>query len=395
MFGCALTDRKVVKPRAVPCIQHGASTTCRQSGLSAESEKEGERRKAPAHNIRRLIVPAGITTEDGMAYTDRVPWHGLGVKVEGRAMTAAEAIDAAGLGWEVSTTELYTMSNLSLKQVDGKVATIREDTQRLLGIVSDRYHVVQNTSAFDAFDAVVGAGDAIYHTAGSLWGGRKVWILAHMGNGEYQLDNGDQLESYILLDNSHDGSSALRMRMTPIRVVCSNTLASATRGEATFAARHTSGITSRVSEARDLLGLNKVYMERFLGQCNDVATKAFTAPQMESLTYKLLGLDTDKKMGEQRGVRSVHGEKMVDLFWNGRGNAGETRWDAVNAVTEFLDYERGSRALNSVGSTDEMAVSRRMDNSWFGNGAAMRTKAWDILQLPDSEMEEVLKPVVA
>ena len=351
-------------------------------------------------------MPAGITTEDGMAYTDRVPWHGLGVRVEGRAMTAAEAIDAAGLGWEVGTTELYTNRTGSTnpagrlygsfyEKVDGKVATIREDTQRLLGIVSDRYHVVQNTSAFDAFDAVVGAGDAIYHTAGSLWGGRKVWILAHMGNGEYQLDNGDQLESYILLDNSHDGSSALRMRMTPIRVVCSNTLASATRGEATFAARHTSGITSRVSEARDLLGLNKAFMERFLGQCNDVATKAFTAPQMESLTYKLLGLDTDKKMGEQRGVRSVHGEKMVDLFWNGRGNAGETRWDAVNAVTEFLDYERGSRALNSVGSTDEMAVSRRMDNSWFGNGAAMRTKAWDILQLPDSEMEEVLKPVVA
>jgi phage/plasmid-like protein (TIGR03299 family) len=343
-------------------------------------------------------MPAGITTEDGMAYTDRVPWHGLGVKVEGRAMTASEAMEAAGLGWTVSTTALFTNTYGSMglyEPVDGKVATIRGDTQRLLGIVSDRYQPVQNTECFKFFDEIVGAGDAVYHTAGSLWGGRKVWILAHMGNGEYQLDNGDQLESYILLDNSHDGGSALRMRMTPIRVVCSNTLESATRGEATFAARHTSGITGRVAEARDLLGLNKAFMERFLGQCNEVATKAFTAPQMESLTYKLLDLDTDKAMSEQRGVKALHGEKMIDLFSDGKGNNGESRWDAVNAVTEFLDYERGSRALNSVGSTDEIIVSRRLDNSWFGNGASMRTKAWDILQLPDRKMEEVLKPVVA
>ena len=347
-------------------------------------------------------MASGITTEDGMAYTGRVPWHGLGTKVEGLAMTAAEAIEAAGLNWEVGTTDLYINRAGSegfvgnfYEKVDGKVATIREDTQRLLGIVSDRYQPVQNTDCFKFFDEIVGAGDAVYHTAGSLWGGRKVWILAHMGNGEYQLDNGDQLESYILLDNSHDGGSALRMRMTPVRVVCSNTLASATRGEATFTARHTSGITDRVTEARDLLGLNRAYMERFLNECNEIATKAFSAPQMESLTYKLLDLNKDKTLREQRGVKALHGEKMINLFWDGKGNNGETRWDAVNAVTEFLDYERGSRAMDSVGSNDELTVCRRLDNSWFGNGASMRTKAWNILQLPDRKMEEVLKPVVA
>lgn len=348
-------------------------------------------------------MPSGITTEDGMAFTDRVPWHGLGVKVEGLAMTAAEAIEAAKMDWEVSTTELYTNTagitgrdySTFYKLLEGRVATIREDTGSVLGIVSNKYQPVQNTACFKFFDEIVGAGDAVYHTAGTLWGGRKVWILAHMGNGEYKLDNGDQLESYILLDNSHDGSSALRMRMTPIRVVCSNTLASATRGQATFAARHTSGITSRVAEARDLLGLNKAFMERFLGQCNEVADKAFSAPQMESLTYKLLGLEEGKSITQQRGVRSAHGEKMIDLFWDGEGNRGETRWDAVNAVTEFLDYERGSRAMNSVGSTDDSVVSRRLDNSWFGDGATMRTKAWEILQLPNEKLGEVLKPVAA
>ena len=264
-------------------------------------------------------MPSGITTEDGMAFTDRVPWHGLGVKVEGLAMTAAEAIEAAKMDWEVSTTELYTNTANSFfyELLEGRVATYRTDTHSVLGIVSTKYQPVQNTECFKFFDEIVGAGDAVYHTAGTLWGGKKVWILAHMGNGEYKLDNGDQLESYILLDNSHDGSSALRMRMTPIRVVCSNTLASATRGQATFAARHTSGITSRVAEARDLLGLNKAFMERFLGQCNEVADKAFSATQMESLTYKLLGLEEGKSITQQRGVKAVHGEKMIDLFWDG------------------------------------------------------------------------------
>jgi phage/plasmid-like protein (TIGR03299 family) len=346
-------------------------------------------------------VAHGITTKDGMAYTDRVPWHGLGVKVEGRAMTAAQAIEAAGMNWTVGTTEIYINSagitgknyGSFYKPIEGKVATIREDTDDVLGIVSQRYTPVQNTECFKFFDEIVGAGDAVYHTAGTLWGGRKVWILAHMGNGEYQLDNGDQLESYILLDNSHDGGSALRMRMTPIRVVCSNTLASATRGDAVFAARHTSGIAGRVTEARDLLGLNRAFMERFMGECNEVATKAFHAGQMNTLTYKLLDLDNDKSLAEQRGIKSVHGEKMFSLFWDGRGNKGETRWDAVNAVTEFLDYERGSRSMESVGGTDELAVSRRLDNSWFGDGATMRTKAWNILQLPDEKLKEVLQPV--
>ena len=344
---------------------------------------------------RRPELASGITTTDGMAYTGRVPWHGLGVKVEGKAMTAAQAIEAAGMDWTVSTTELYTNTAGFYEPVEGRVATMRDDTQDLLGFVSDRYQPVQNTESFRFFDEIVGAGDAVYHTAGTLWGGRKIWILAHMGNGEYKLDNGDQLESYILLDNSHDGGSALRMRMTPIRVVCSNTLASATRGDAVFAARHTSGITGRVAEARDLLGLNKVYMDRFMGQCNEVADKAFDGLDMDRLTRKLLNLKAEKPIWNQRGIKTTHGEKMRSLFWSGEGNRGETRWDAFNAVTEFLDYERGSRgAKDSVGSTDEEVVSRRLDNSWFGDGAAMRSKAWEILQLPDEKLEEVLTPAV-
>ena len=342
-----------------------------------------------------FLMAHGITKTDGMAYAGRTPWHGLGTQVDG-AMTAAEAIAAASMDWNVVTEPVYRKQvhaswQHSYVEVEGKAFTVREDTQTILGTVSNRYTPVQNVECFNFFDSIVGTGSASYHTAGTLWGGKKVWILAHMGEGEWELDNGEKLESYILLDNSHDGGSALRMRMTPVEVVCANTLGSATRGQAAFAARHTAGITGRVSEARDLLGLNRVFMDAFLTQCNDIADKAFTDGQMELLTRKLFDLDPKKAIEEQHGIKGASGEKMVELFNFGVGRKGETRWDAYGAVTEFADFWRGGRAVESVGSGREDVVNRRLENNWFGSSQQMRAKAWTILQMPDPEMATALE----
>jgi phage/plasmid-like protein (TIGR03299 family) len=336
----------------------------------------------------------GITATDGMAYAGRVPWHGLGVKVEGGAMTAAQAIDAAGMNWTVETEPIYRYTGGTYLPIDGKAATVRKDTGAVLGMVSNKYMPVQNIECFGFFDEVVGQGDAVYHTVGTLWGGRKVWILAHMGNGEWELDNGEKLESYVLLDNSHDGGSALRMRLTPVEVVCANTLAAATVKEAAFYARHTSGIKTRVKEARDLLGLNRIYMERFLAQCNHIADEAFSKPQMEDLTRKLLYLDPKKDMDEQHGVKGAGGLKMMELFQFGVGRKGESRWDAYGAVTEFSDFWKGARAIDSIGSGQVEVVNRRLSENWFGEGQRMRTQAWDILQMPDDKMAKALQPVI-
>ena len=342
----------------------------------------------------------GITKTDGMAYAGRTPWHGLGTKVNG-AMTAAEAIEAASMDWTVATHEVFAhvphADGLGgyYAKADGRMATFREDTGTILGIVSDRYQPVQNVECFDFFDSIVGNGDAVYHTAGTLWGGRKVWILAHLGEGARELDNGEMLESYILLDNSHDGGSALRLRMTPVEVVCANTLASATASEAAFAARHTVGIKGRVKEARDLLGLNRVYMDAFLAQCNDIAAKAFTKGDMEKLTRKLLKLDPDKSLEEQHGVKANSGQKMVELFSHGVGRKGQTRWDAYGAVTEYADFWKGGRAVESIGSGDEEVVNRRLSQNWFGRSQRMRNQAWDILQLSKAKMAKAMEPTIS
>ena len=350
----------------------------------------------------------GITSSDSMAYVGRQPWHNLGVKVEGDAMPSAQALEATGMDWLVEAVPVYTFGgppttgvdghgNGSFDEIPGRQALRRADTGTVLGITGTGYTAVQNSDSFRFFDELVGAGDACYHTVGTLFEGRRIWILAYMG-GEYELDNGEQDERYILLDNSHDGSAALRIRHTPVRVVCANTLQQATaNGGAAFWARHTSGIMDRVGQARDLLGLNRLHMERFLGQCNEVAAKEFSAGNMDALTRHLLELDPERGLEEQGGMKAAHAESLYDLFWSGQGNKGETRWDAYNAVTEFVDYERGGRALESVGAGDDKAAGRRLDNSWHGEGQKLRGNAWDLLlqtqDVLDATLERALVPV--
>jgi len=330
-------------------------------------------------------MPAGITETDGMAYVGRRPWHGLGTYVEGEAMTAAQAIEAASLDWEVVTEPVYRHIPANdwrprhFKEVEGKRAVVRQDTDEVFGIMSEGYTPVQNTAAFDLIDAVVGSGDAAFHTVGSLFGGRRVWMLCKL-QGDYRLDNGEKLESFILLDNSHDGTAALRMRLTSVRVVCSNTLGAATSSRAAFAAKHTSGIMGRVNEARDLLGLRDAYMARLIEDANRIAEQAWSHAEMTAMTYKLLDLEPDTAIDMQRGIKAPAASKMLDLFYLGQGNRGETKWDALNAVTEYLDYSKGSRSMDSLDSTDDAVVSRRLQNSWLGSGGeAMRSKAWSIL----------------
>ena len=332
-------------------------------------------------------MPAGITKDDGMAYVGRRPWHDLGIYVEGEAMTAAQAIEAANLDWEVVTEPVYRsipagdFSPTHFKEIEGKRAVVRQDTGEVFGILTERYTPFQNLHSFDLVNAVVGTGDAVFHTVGSLHGGRRVWMLLKL-QGDYTLDNGEKLESYVLLDNSHDGTSALRMRLTPIRVVCANTLGAATGKQAAFYSRHTSGIMDRANEARDLLGLNAVYMERFMSQANRIAEERFSSFDMERFTRTVLDLDPDKELDRQHGVKAAAGLKLMELYRYGVGNFGETRWDAYNAVTEYLDYSKGGRSVGSVDSVSDTDVNRRLENSWFGSGNQMRERAWDILAQP-------------
>lgn len=197
-------------------------------------------------------MPANVET---MFSVRETPWHGLG-RIIMDAPASREALELASLDWQVESRNIYSGTGA---MIPGYRANVRSTDDAVLGVVSDRYRIVQNEEAFQFTDDLLGEG-VTYETAGSLQGGKKVWMLARLPR-KY-LIAGDQVEPYLVIFNSHDGSSGVKVAMTPIRVVCQNTLNLALNtAKRSWTARHTENVLLRVQDARETLQLdsNKLY----------------------------------------------------------------------------------------------------------------------------------------
>lgn len=159
-------------------------------------------------------MPANV---ESMFYVRQAPWHGLGKQVE-QALSSEEALKEAGLDWTVVQRPIQTNNQM---EIPGYKANIRDTDNRVLGVVTDRYKIVQNHEAFAFTDELLGEG-VRYETAGSIQNGKKVWLLARLP--ENYIISGESISPYLVFSNSHDGSGSIKVAMTPIRVVCQNTL---------------------------------------------------------------------------------------------------------------------------------------------------------------------------
>lgn len=199
-----------------------------------------------------------------MFYTRTAPWHGLGTKVL-EALTSSAALSLAGLDWKVIQKPLNTEDGIP---IPGFKANLRDTDSQVLGGVSDRYKVVQNEDAFALTDELLGI---TYETAGSLQNGRRTWILAKLP--QRYIINGDEITPYLVFMNSHDGTGAIKAAMTPIRVVCQNTLnlalATARRSWSTI---HTGDIHGKLEDARNTLLYADHYMAE-LGRAIDALNR--------------------------------------------------------------------------------------------------------------------------
>ena len=196
-------------------------------------------------------MPANVET---MFYVRETPWHGLGTRVA-EALSSEEALTVSELDWTVAQQPIYTAQG---QLIPNYKANIRETDSQILGVVSDRYQIVQNYEAFAFTDELLGM-DVKYETAGSLQNGRRVWLLAKLP--EKYIIAGDKIEPYLVFSNSHDGSAAITVAMTPIRVVCANTLNLALKqANRTWSARHTGNIQGKMHEAQETLELAHTYM---------------------------------------------------------------------------------------------------------------------------------------
>ena len=275
---------------------------------------------------------------ESMFYVRKPCWHGMGVRVE-EALTSKDALHYSGLDWQVKQEPLMTGT---FKSVPGYVANVRSDNDRILGIVSDSYKVVQNEEAFAFTDALIGEG-VRYETAGSLDEGRKVWLLAKLPE-RYQLV-GEDVDPYIVFTSSHDGSGAIRVAPTPIRVVCQNTLNLALNtAKRSWSTTHTSNVHSRLDDARNTLLFADKYMKALQQEVERLSMQRVTDKMFYNLVDKLLPVDEDAseqtksnnlKQRSDLIYRYFHAPDLVDLPKNG--------WRFINAVSDHATHAQPLR----------------------------------------------------
>lgn len=329
-----------------------------------------------------------LSIVDGQAeafFGSNVPaWHGLGTVVAG-TLSSAAAIEAAHLGWTVGIEDIFTAD---MKPIEGWKRTYRQDTRDTLGVVTDGYNVVQNVEAFDFIDSLLQDGVMQYETAGALRGGRVIWALATIP-GSIEVAQGDAMKRYILLSTGHDGSKAVTVAPTTVRVVCANTLAMADREtrKNKLSIRHTDSVKDRLNLASKLLREAGATFDQNIAQARKLCGRQISDADFYSYIGKLYPAPL-QSAGDR--TKSNHKRLMDELrrnyFTDAKQNIDgikRTPWAAYNAVTQMIDhptksYEQQTRERRE-GSADKLArKERHFQSVLMGAGAAEKQQAFDL-----------------
>jgi len=304
-------------------------------------------------------MPANVET---MFYTGATPWHGLGEKLE-EAPTISEAIEASGLNWEVGTKDLVTVDGQSVPAR----ATYRKSDNTVLGVVGPRYVPLQNKDAFEWFQPFVDAGECSLHTGGSLRDGQKVWVLAQLNRDPSEIVSGDEVQKFILLSNSHDGTTAIRVGYTPIRVVCVNTLAFAHSHKESnlLRIRHTRSSKTALDNVRDIMDNINAQFEATAEQYRFLASRDFNQADVQKYVKVLLGVDKKAPEDIKTRTQNILTEILATIEGPKQSMPGVrgTWWAAYNGFNEYLNYTKGRNTNN------------RLESLWFGQNGTDNNKA--------------------
>ena len=285
-----------------------------------------------------------------MFYAGEAPWHKMGIAVES-ALTSADAIRMAGLDWTVTSQPIQVVGGAT---IEGMKANVRSSDQKVLGVVTDRYKVVQNAEAFAFTDMLLGEG-VKYETAGSLSSGKRVWLLAKM---ETATVCGDAVEPYLVFTNSHDGTGAVKVAVTPIRVVCQNTLTLAlSSAKRTWSTKHCGDIQGKMDDAKRTLGFATAYVESLKEESEKLTEIVVLAPQFADFVMKMF--PTDSKMS-QRQVENVERQRraLAELY-NHKDDIQKfhgTAYGVLNAVADYMVHFLPARQSKNYRENNFMKI---------------------------------------
>lgn len=290
-----------------------------------------------------------------MAYAGQVPWHGLGERVS-NDLSPMQMMQKAKVDWSVTKENMYILDGIS---VPNKKALLRGGDNKVLDIVGDDWEPVQNEEAFNFFNEYCAAGDMEMHTAGSLMEGKIVWVLAKIKE-SFDVLPGDQVDNFLLFTNPHRYGQSLNVRMTPIRVVCNNTLqmslSSKSKNEVSLNHRR----TFDADLVKQQLGIAHQKFDQYKEFAQFLANKKAKSADVIQFVNKVFphsntkGRDVkdyeDLSPSAKRAMDARHSQPGAEY-------AEGTWWNALNAVTYLVDHE--------LGRSDDT----RITSAWYGYNA--------------------------
>ena len=300
-----------------------------------------------------------------MFYTRQKPWHGLGTMVA-EAPTSKEALSLAGLDWKVLQQPVQTVRGIPLK---GYLANIRSTDGKVLGVVTDKYRVVQNEEAFAFTDSLLGEG-VTYETAGSLQEGKKVWLLARLP--QRYIISGDEIAPYLVFSNSHDGSGAIKAAMTPVRVVCNNTLNLALEtAKRSWSTNHTGELAGKKLDARRSLLYADNYMAE-LGKAFERLSRTRVTDRQVLDYINCLFPDMENMTAQQQKNVSRMKEDLKARYFDAPDLKGMEKngYRFINAVSDFATH---AKPLRETKNYRENLFGRTME------GNALIDRAYDMI----------------
>jgi len=269
------------------------------------------------------------------------PWHGLGTPVE-EAPNSEEALRLAGLDWTVSPHAVKDAETGLI--IPNTFSNTRSSDNKSLGIVTDRYKIIQNVDAFRFTDELLG-GDVRYETAGSLKEGKTVWLLARLPETEIL---GDKFEQYLVFSNSHDGKGRVKVCCTPVRVVCNNTLNAALSGASrSWSMTHAGNIDYKLDEAHRTLELAGQYISRLAVEADKMATKKVSDEQFNTFVANLFPITNDMS-DRQKSNAEANREGLIQCYGaDDLANFVGTQWGIFNAVSDFATHATPARLTDT------------------------------------------------
>lgn len=403
MIGCGMYQQlRRLANESDEVYQH--RLTVELATIPAHHRAEIERRFVASANRR-----ASLDRSNGkiaVMVAGKAPWHGLGVNVR-EAVNSSEAQRLSGTDFELGLYPLHYRNPITGEMADtaDKYAVVRKDTGAYLGTVGSRYQLIQNSDGYKFLDGVLSDFGARYESAGSLYGGKKVWMLVHLPKQAFAVNGSDRVEPYVIFTNCNDGTGAAYCHPTTERVVCANTFRIAHNEKSKgISMRHTGDIGGRIGDAKRALGIAVQDISAFKTDCEAMThTKMDPLPLFDGILDHLCeikaaqiqgGVDgvvremmaktaLDKATAEAKADREIRARKKLfdevmsvyesDATNSVNGMRG-TAWSGFNAITQAVDH--GNLGGRNVGDDKGSA---RFESTINGKKDAVKQLAYDMV----------------